>query len=255
MAEQRRVRIDLQYLGTRYAGWQVQNNDVTIQEVVEEALSKIVKKKVRIHASGRTDAGVHAILQPTHADVTTNAPDEGLLAGLNAILPKDIAVISVMTVAPDWNARFSAISKTYEYTVLHSRIRSVFDEGRVWRIHAPIDMEAMREGAIFLTGERDFTSFESSGANPGGKIRTITDLVIERRCEKIVFRVTGNGFLKQMVRNIVGTLIQVGLHKREPSWIKDALDAKDRKEAGPCAPPGGLCLMEVVYSQNSGIVR
>ncbi len=242
------MRIDLEYIGTRYAGLQWQENALTIQQVVEGALDKLTSEHSRLTAAGRTDAGVHALYQPTHADVTTSMSDEELARGLNSILPNDIVVTNVTTVADDWSARFSAKEKTYHYTILNRERPSAFDHGRVWHIRKPLDIEAMRSAGKLLVGEHDFASFRSSGCKRKSTVRNLDRLTIERDADYILFVFTARSFLKQMVRNIVGTLLEVGLGKIAPEDIVTILEACDRTKAGPCAPPDGLCLMSVDYS-------
>lgn len=243
----RRVRLDLEYLGTRYAGFQLQPNGLSIQEVVEKAVSTLVSHPVRVIPSGRTDAGVHARLQPVHADVTTKLSDEDILRGMNALLPDDVAVISVKTVPDDWHARFSAREKTYVYTILNRPAPSAFDHGRVWHVRKPLDVEAMRKAAGALIGEHDFSSFRSSGCAAKSPVRRLSRLEVEKEGDVIRLSFTANGFLKQMVRNIVGTLVEAGRGRIAPDDVSKILAARDRTKAGPCAPPEGLCLDKVGY--------
>lgn len=243
----RRIKVVFEYFGGRYVGWQVQPNGVSVQVVVEKALSTIVNRAVRVTASGRTDAGVHAFCQPTHADVETNATDAEIKHGLNALLPNDIVAKEVVTVADGWHARYDTKEKTYCYTILNRVTPSVFDYGRVWHLKAPLDIAAMRSGALCLVGEHDFTSFRSAGCSAKHANRQITRLEIVKEGDNLYVYITANGFLKQMVRNVVGTLVEVGRNREPVAFVKDALDAKDRTKAGPCAPPEGLCLMEVKY--------
>lgn len=249
MSEQkiRRIRIDFEYLGARYAGWQWQDNALSIQEVAEKALEKIIGSHARINSSGRTDAGVHALCHPAHADVSTRLSDGELLKALNAVLPEDVTALDVRTVAPDWSARFSAKEKTYRYTILNRQIPSVFDHGRVWHVRKPLDVGAMREAAATLVGEHDFSSFRSAGCASKHPVRTLTRLDIKTHGGKIVIELTANAFLKQMVRNIVGTLAEAGKGALAPRDVKGILLARDRTAAGPCAPAHGLCLVGVVY--------
>lgn len=247
MTSERRIRIDLEYHGARYAGWQWQDNAISIQQVAEEALEKLTGQKTRITASGRTDAGVHAILQPTHADVTTNIPDSQLLRGMNALLPEDVAAKSVSTVPKQWDARRSAVRKTYRYVILNRELPSVFGHGRQWHIRHHLDAEKMAKAAEHLLGERDFSSFRSSGCASTSPVRKISLAEVVRDGEMITMTFTGSGFLKQMVRNMVGTLAEVGRGKLAPEAMKDILEARDRKAAGPCAPPEGLWLVDVEY--------
>jgi len=258
--------MDLEYLGGRYSGWQWQDNALSIQQVVEEALAAMVKHPVRVTASGRTDAGVHAICQPAHVDVTANMEDIQIQRGLNSLLPEDIAVRAVATVAARWNARKDAISKTYRYIIHNSRTPSVFCHGRVWRIPHLLDIPAMRAAAPMLIGERDFSSFRASGCSSKSPVRRLMALdittgsidgfhpastpAVEGGQSLIIMTFTGSGFLKQMVRNMVGTLVEVGRGKMAPEEVATILEAKDRRAAGPCAPPQGLCLVSVEYGKE-----
>jgi tRNA pseudouridine38-40 synthase len=250
MREKRRIRMTLEYLGTNYAGWQWQNNVVTVQQVVEEALQKITSLQSRVTASGRTDAGVHALNQPAHADVETAMGDDEIMRAMNALLPDDVSVKEVTTVADDWSARFSAKDKTYRYIILNRERHSVFDHGSVWHIKNRLNIDAMRQAAGTFIGEHDFTSFRSAGCAAKNPVRSITKLDIEQDDDTILLTFTSNGFLKQMVRNIVGTLVEVGRGKIAPGDIAKILDKHDRTEAGVCAPPQGLCLMNVVYKDE-----
>ncbi len=211
-------------------------------------MEKIVGHHARINASGRTDAGVHAENQPTHADVSTKMSDEQIALGLNALLPRDIAVTAVTTVDPGWHSRFDAVEKTYRYTILNRRAPSVFLHGRVWLVYTPLDMDAMRKAAEALIGEHDFSSFRSAGCAAKDPVRTLQPLEIARDGDIVTFTLTSSGFLKQMVRNIVGTLVEVGRGRMTPETVRDILSARDRTKAGPCAPPEGLTLVKVRYA-------
>ncbi|VAX21575.1 tRNA pseudouridine(38-40) synthase [hydrothermal vent metagenome] len=237
----------LEYVGANYAGWQYQINALSIQEVVETALGKMLAMESRVTASGRTDAGVHAIYQPASVDVNTRMTDAEILKGLNSLLPKDIVVKELETAPPGFSVIRSAKEKTYRYTILNSPIRSAMDHGRVWWIINPLDLEAMTEGAKALLGEHDFTSFRSASCTAGNPVRSLKRLEIKAEGAKLYLEFTANGFLKQMVRNLVGTLVFVGLGKIKAVGVAEILEAKDRRMAGPCAPPEGLCLMDVVY--------
>ncbi len=247
----RRIRIDFEYIGSRYCGWQWQDNALSIQQVAEKALGKILKTRVRITASGRTDAGVHARIQPTHADVTTRITDTDLMRAMNSVLPDDIGVLDIITVPSGWHARFSAREKTYIYTILNSRRPSVFDHGRVWLYRSGLDEKMMGEAADILVGEHDYSSFRASGCAAKSPVRTLIRADVARDGDIITFIFTANGFLKQMVRNIVGTLVEVGRGRITGNDVRLILNERNRTRAGPCAPPEGLCLVDVVYDTNS----
>lgn len=244
---QRRIRLDFEYLGSNYAGWQWQDNALSIQQVAEKALANMIGHHARINASGRTDAGVHAENQPAHADVSTKMSDETIMRGMNSLLPKDIAVTAVTTVDPAWHSRFDSVEKTYRYTILNRRTPSVFLHGRVWLVYNPLDMEAMRKAAGCLAGEHDFSSFRAAGCAAKEPVRTLQPVEIAKDGDIVTFTLTASGFLKQMVRNIVGTLVEVGRGRMETEAVERILAARDRMKAGPCAPPEGLTLVKVRY--------
>ncbi len=243
----RRIKMILEYMGTGYAGWQYQINALSIQEVVETAFGKMLAMESRVTASGRTDAGVHALYQPASVDVNTKMSDASILKGLNSLLPKDIVAKELATAPPGWRVIRDAKEKTYRYTILNSPIRSALEYGRVWWIINPLDVKAMREGAKAMMGERDFTSFRSASCTAGSPVRNLKRLEINAEGAKLHLEFTAGGFLKQMVRNLVGTLVFVGRGKLAPDDVKTILEARDRQKAGPCAPPEGLCLIDVVY--------
>lgn len=243
----RRIKMILEYAGGNYAGWQFQINALSIQEVVETALGKMLAMESRVMASGRTDAGVHALYQPASVDVRTKMSDAEILKGLNSLLPKDIVAKELETAPPGFSVIRDAKEKTYRYTILNSPIRSALEHGRVWWIINRLNVEAMREGAKALLGEHDFTSFRSASCTAGNPVRNLKGLKIKAEGDKLHLEFTSSGFLKQMVRNLVGTLVFVGDGKLRPDDVKKILEAKDRQKAGPCAPPEGLCLVDVVY--------
>ncbi|MBI4827706.1 MAG: tRNA pseudouridine(38-40) synthase TruA [Nitrospinae bacterium] len=247
--EPRRVLFIFEYLGTRYAGWQRQTNALAIQQVIEEALEKITQAPATLIASGRTDAGVHALALPAHADLATRIADSELVRALNALLPEDIVAREARTVSNNFHARYSALEKTYRYLILNRAIPSAFDHGRVWHFRSPLDVEAMRAAAQRLPGERDFSSFRSAGCASKQPVRDLSRLTVERQGDFIVITFTGSGFLKQMARNITGTLVDVGRGALNPDDMTRILAAKDRSAAGPCAPAEGLTLVEVTYPQ------
>lgn len=247
----RRVLFIFEYLGTRYAGWQRQPNAVAIQQVIEEALEKITQTPATLIASGRTDAGVHALALPAHADLATRITDAGLVRALNALLPHDIVAKEARTVPNDFHARYSALDKTYRYVILNRVLPSAFDHGRVWHFRSPLGVDAMRAAAARLTGERDFSSFRSAGCASKHPVRDLKRLTVEKQGDFAVLTFTGSGFLKQMARNITGTLVEVGRGAMNPDDMDRILAARDRTAAGPCAPAEGLTLVEVTYPQPS----
>lgn len=243
----RRIKVTLEYDGTEYAGWQVQPNGDTIQGRVEEALENLFQEKVRIHGSGRTDAGVHARGQVAHFDTGSNLPLKNIRDGANTYLPPDIAIIRGEEVPPDFHARYSARGKIYRYRVLLRETRSPLFFNFACRLSPPVDVEKMRIASRSLIGKQDFSAFEASGSSIQDKVRQLDRMDIREEGEVLEFELEGNGFLYKMVRNIVGTLLEVGKGNLSPEDIKEILRSRDRENAGPTAPATGLCLIQVLY--------
>ena len=243
----RRIKLTLEYDGTGYAGWQVQPNSDTIQQRVEEALAKVLQEKVRINGSGRTDAGVHARGQVAHFETVSNLPLKNIRDGANTYLPPDIAIIRIEEAAPDFHARYSARGKIYRYRVLIRETRSPLSLNHTYRLSLPVDVEKMRIASRSLIGKHDFSAFEASGSSIQDKVRQLSRLEIREEGEILEIEFQGNGFLYKMVRNIVGTLIEVGKGNISPEEVKDILGSRDRENAGPTAPAAGLCLIQVIY--------
>lgn len=242
-----RIRLTLAYDGTDFAGWQVQPGAVSIQETLESALARIEEEPVRVTGAGRTDAGVHALAQVAHFDTGKDHPAETWVKALNANLPDDVVVRSARIVDKAFHARYSAGDKTYRYRILNRPVACPFRRRVVWHVPEPLDVAAMQKAATALVGEHDFTSFRAAGCGAKGPVRTIRCLSVETADDEVVFEVIGSGFLKQMVRNLVGTLVRVGRGKRPPAWPGEVLAAKDRTLAGETAPAKGLVMVRVTY--------
>ena len=243
----RNIRLDLCYDGTRYNGWQRQtSHDNTIQGKLETALSRILGEPIEISASGRTDTGVHARGQVAnfHTDAAMSCAE--LLAELRKYLPEDIGIYSCREVSPRFHARLNALEKTYQYRLWNSAAPCVFDRRYVAVMEEQLDLEAMQAAAQLFLGNHDFSAFCANKKMKKSTVRTIKSFAVERVGEEIRFTVTGNGFLHNMVRILVGTLIEVGRGEREAESIPALFGAK-REEAGFLAPGKGLCLMEVRY--------
>ena len=247
----RRIKLLLEYEGTRYSGWQFQTNQVSIQGILESKLHKITKEKIRVIGSGRTDAGVHAEGQVAHFQTSSTMKLVEILKALNSLLPPDIVVKKVEEAKPDFHAQISATRKTYRYTILNRDYPSAL-QGRVAHyIAIPVlNVTAMRKAARYLVGKHDFKSFQSSGCTAKTTMREIYRLSITKKDDFITITVDGSGFLKYMVRIIVGTLIEIGWEKWPPERMKVVLKSKDRLMAGPTAPSRGLCLVKVVYGKR-----
>ncbi|MCD6569540.1 MAG: tRNA pseudouridine(38-40) synthase TruA [Deltaproteobacteria bacterium] len=243
----RNVKVTLAYDGSGFNGWQIQPGLRTVQGVLEDALGKTLGDIPRIVASGRTDIGVHALGQVLNIHIGSTIPAYGLLRGLNSILPDDIAIRSVEDVALEFHARYMAKSKIYVYSVDTFDTPSPFLRRYSLHVRHKLDIPAMAEAAGFMVGEHDFSSFMGAGSLvKSTKRMIIRSSVIEKGC-RIYYVVEGSGFLRHMVRNIVGTLLLIGKGKLSPYDIKGILDAKDRSKAGPTAPPQGLYLVGVKY--------
>jgi len=246
--EQKNIKMILAYDGSRYHGWQRQKAGESIQQSVEERLRMILREPVSVIASGRTDAGVHAMGQACHFRTGSRLGVDVIRKGLNALLPEDIFVREMSQVEADFHARYSAKGKVYEYRILNREDRDPFQRHYAWHIRTPLDWAEMSKCLSTLEGTHDFSSFRATGSGNTNPVRTI------RRAEiggkqgdllRILFE--ADGFLRHMVRNIVGTVVEVGLGRIDPSGFKTILGARDRRRASSKAPPQGLFLMQVRY--------
>jgi tRNA pseudouridine38-40 synthase len=243
----RTIKLTIEYDGTRYQGWQVQAAGVTIQGTLEEKLNLLTSEKVHVVASGRTDAGVHALEQVAHFKTQSLLPVRSIRKALNSLLPHDILVKKVMEVDEDFHAR-KAKSKIYEYRILNQGLRSVFDRGYVWHISQALDLEEMKKATEYLVGEFDFSAFRSVGTPTRTAVRRIIRAEWKKSRNGIIrFEVEANGFLKQMVRAIVGTLVEVGKGRITAADFQRVVLSRERKAAGPTAPAHGLFLKKVKY--------
>lgn len=234
-----RFLLTLQYLGTRYGGWQLQANTPSVQQVVEEALGRMFQQSIRIHGAGRTDAGVHAAAQRAHFDVPFEIPPRGLVLGLNQILPHDVRVTAAEPVADDFHARFAAKSKTYAYRIWNAEVADVFAMETHAHVAQQLDVAAMHEAALTLVGTHDFKPFTVADPEVSSTVRTIESIAVVQEGPRITLTVTADGFLRSMVRRIAGSLIELGRGKLD----RGALLA----EARWTAPAKGLVLVEVRY--------
>ncbi|MBI3098348.1 MAG: tRNA pseudouridine(38-40) synthase TruA [Planctomycetes bacterium] len=242
-----RIRLTLEYDGTAFHGWQIQKGHRSVQAEVVEAIRRVTGETVTLIGASRTDAGVHARGQVAHFDSTTRIPVTRLPHALNAHLPPDIVVHEARLVPASFHAQFGAKWKTYAYSIWNHPTRTALDRDRAWLVRRPLNAAAMRRAARALVGRHDFTSFGSETDRHASCVRTIRALRIGTRGSWIRIEVVGNGFLYTMVRTMVGTLAQVGLGKWPAAKVAEVRDACDRREAGPTAPPQGLCLERVDY--------
>jgi tRNA pseudouridine38-40 synthase len=245
------LKLTIAYDGTDFVGWQRQPAGVSIQGLIEDALAPIEGGRVTLHGAGRTDAGVHALGQVASAALASTLDPDTIARALNAVLPAAVRIVGAERAHPGFHARFDAVSKTYEYRIVNAPCVSPFLHRYAW--HVPqrrLDLERMREAALALAGRHDFASFESAGGDVHTTERTIhaIEWLGERGHDRaLVLRVRGDGFLRHMVRNIAGTLVEVGLGRWPPSSVAEILAARDRTRAGLAAPAAGLFLVSVEY--------
>jgi len=245
-----RWKLTVEYDGADFAGWQLQPNQRTVQGVVEDAAEALFQHTVRAFSSGRTDAGVHAVGQVVAVDTVTDRTPLQVLKGLNAKLPDDVAVTQAVVAPEGFDPRSWSVSKHYRYRMLDDPARHPLRRREVRYLTGPLDAQAMALGAQALMGRHDFSSFRASGCTAMQPVRTVKVLEVARRGDEVHIDVGGNGFLRHMVRIMAGTLEQVGLGRRDPSWVAEVVAARQRRAAGPTAPASGLCLMAVTYGDG-----
>ena len=243
----KRVKLTIAYDGTNYCGWQIQPNGITIEEVLNKALKKLTGEDIAVIGASRTDSGVHAMGNVAVFDTETTIPAEKIAMALNQRLPEDVVIRKSEEVPLDFHPRYCDCSKTYEYHIINTQIPVPTKRLTNYFVSYVLDLEKMRQAASYLIGEHDFVSFCNVRTDVENTVRTITALDVLQDGEEITIRITGNGFLYNMVRIIVGTLIRVGRGFYEPEKVKEILEAKDRKAAGVTAPAHGLMLMQIQY--------
>ena len=243
----KRVKLVVAYDGTNYSGWQLQKNAVTIEQKLNEALTALLGEEITVTGASRTDAGVHSLGNVCIFDTETRIPAEKICFALNSRLPEDIVVLDSCEVALDFHPRAGKSSKTYEYRILNRTFPDPTRRRDTYFYHFPLDVEAMQKAAAYLEGEHDFKSFCSVHAQVETTIRNIYSCTVEKDEDVIKIRVTGNGFLYNMVRIIAGTLIEVGAGKTLPEDIPVMLEKTDRTVAGPTAPAHGLTMIGITY--------
>jgi tRNA pseudouridine38-40 synthase len=245
------LKLTLEYDGAPFVGWQVQPNGPSVQGAVQDAVEKLCGAKVRVTGAGRTDAGVHARGQVASLDPPRQLPLSAWTAGLNGHLPAEIACVRAEEAPPGFDARRWARGKRYVYTVIRSPVRSPLWRGRAWEIRRPLDLSAMEGTLPHLRGVHDFSAFRAADCPARTTVREVRELSLRveplREGELIEVRIEATAFLKHMVRNLVGTLIEVGHGKRSPASVGELIESRDRTRAGPTAPPHGLVLDEVFY--------
>lgn len=245
----KRVKLTVAYDGTRYSGWQVQQNAVTIEGVLNKALSKLTGEEIAVIGASRTDAGVHAMGNVAVFDTESTIPGERFLYVLNQKMPEDVVIVASEEVPLTWHPRHQDTLKTYEYRILNAKLPDPTRRLYTNFVSFDLDIDLMRKGAAYLVGEHDFAGFCSVKTNAKTTVRTITDLQVRQNGDEIIIRVTGNGFLYNMVRIIAGVLIRVGRSYYPPEKVLALLEGKERTGEAVTAPPQGLCLMEIQYGK------
>lgn len=248
-----RYFVKLAYDGTAYHGWQVQKNAVSVQQVLNDAFSLLLREKIRLTGCGRTDAGVHAWQFYAHFDCLQHISEEkagNLVFKLNSYLPEDIVIHSIFPVDKDINARFTATSRTYQYII--TRAKDPFLKGYSHYIYGPVDIQAMNQAAALLVGRHDFTSFSKVDTQARTNLCTVTHAFWKERDNLLIFTIRSDRFLRNMVRAIVGTLIEAGTGKIKPEEVWSVLESKNRSNAGDSVPAGGLFLIDITYPFKTG---
>lgn len=242
-----RLALGIEYDGSRFLGWQTQPGGGTVQDVLQTAMAAIAGEDVKVTCAGRTDRGVHACEQVIHFDPPAARPDTAWVRGVNAMLPDSVAVLWARPVDDAFHARFSAISRSYRYILLNRQVRPALAARHAGWFHRALDVESMRLASEFFVGEHDFSAFRSAECQAKSPVRRVIRLDIECSGERIDFLIRANAFLHHMVRNIVGTLVYVGMGKYPPAWVGDVLASRERALAAPTFGPEGLYLEAVDY--------
>ena len=245
---EKKFKLVIEYDGTAYHGWQRQKSDRSIQAEIEKALTVMTRQAITLSASGRTDAGVHALGQVAHFACETAIEPADFRRGLNSLLPDDIVIKTCKSVPDAFHARYDAKRKTYRYRILNRAVPTAVDRRYVWHLRKELQIEAMRAVVRHLVGRHDFKAFEGTGSPRTSTVRTILRADLKKETDGyLIFEIEGDGFLRYMVRNIVGTLVEVGRGKITPEGFRAVLESKDREQAGATAPPQGLFLVAVDY--------
>lgn len=243
----RNIKLTIEYDGKEFNGWQKQPNKLNIQGEIEQVIERITGEPVELNASGRTDAGVHALGQVANFKTNSNIPIEKIPLALNTYLKKSIRIQKAEEVDERFHSRLSCKQKTYRYVINNSEYGTALYRNLEYCFPQKLDIEAMKKAAKYFEGEHDFKAFKASGTSAKSSVRTIYKAIVDKNVDKIYIELTGNGFLYNMVRIISGTLLEVGLGKIKPEEIPEIIDSKDRERAGKTLPPQGLYLLEVRY--------
>lgn len=248
-----RYALGVEYDGSGFYGWQTQRQEPTVQASLEAALARVADHPVRVACAGRTDTGVHATCQVAHFDTDARRSPRSWVLGANSNLPDAVSVLWMQPVPDDFHARFSALARSYRYVILNRWIRPALEADRVSWQRRPLDHGAMNEAARALLGEHDFSAFRSSGCSANHPVREVQAVSVGRQADRVHLDITANGFLYHMVRNIAGSLMEVGLGERPVSWVGELLAGRDRTRAGVTAPPAGLYFTGVRYPEHFGL--
>lgn len=245
-----RIALGIEYDGASYCGWQSQSNGCGIQDALEKAIVSIAQHPTRVHAAGRTDTGVHALMQVVHFDTNANRPVTAWVRGVNAFLPDNIRVVWSRVVTDEFHARFSAFQRSYEYLLVNTPVAPAILASKAGWYHLPLDIAAMQQGAEYLIGKHDFSAFRASECQAKSPIRTMHEASISSYGNKLIFKFSANAFLQHQVRNMLGALIYVGNGKHQPDFIHDLLVQHDRTLSPPTFSANGLYLAGVEYDQK-----
>jgi len=247
----KKVLLKISYDGTAYAGWQRQKNALTVQEVVEQALSELIQREVSLFSASRTDAGVHALAQFASFEDSSSIPAEKFAFALNTMLPADVRILRSLEVPLAFNPRYDVVNKTYTYRIYNAPHASALYRNLAYHVPNPLDIATMNRAAALLIGEHDFTAFEAVGGKTKSKVRNIFKSAFYHEQDFLLYCIQGNGFLYNMVRIIVGTLIDIGRNKLPADIIEQAFLNPDRRFLGHTVPPQGLVLSEIIYPNKS----
>lgn len=250
-----RIALGVEYDGTKYVGWQLQDNGLSVQAVVEKAVSRVADQAVHTVCAGRTDTGVHALGQVVHFDTQASRSERAWVFGANSHLPKDVAVIWARTVDDQFHARFCARRRRYRYVIFNRAVRPTFLAFRVAWEYRPLDVSRMLAAAQFLLGEHDFSAYRAAGCQAKTAVRRVERIDISRRDDMITIDIVANAFLHHMVRNIAGVLMAIGAGDQPVDWARQVLLGRDRRLGGKTASPHGLYLVDVDYSPEYDLPR
>ena len=248
-----RVALAVEYDGAHFCGWQSQTDLCGVQDSVENAIARIAEHTLRIHAAGRTDTGVHAMMQVIHFDTEVSRPESAWVRGVNAFLPASVRVLWAKMVAGEFHARFSATQRSYQYLLANQQTAPAIKAQQAGWYHLPLNVAAMQEAIGYLQGEHDFSAFRASECQANSPVRTLNAASIKAHGDYILFNFSANAFLQHQVRNMVGALIYVGNGKNPPEFVRDLLEQKDRTLSPPTFSPNGLYLVGVEYDQKFGL--